>query len=153
MVRNIEETQMDMYDKLELLTSHFSGGNGSALETSAFDARIQNIEKQLINLSSTVTTISDTLLQLAGHQSGSKNLMDQVAQLNQIAHNKLTFLEEHSKQSFERAERLHTAFNEKESSTLWWYVALICLQLIVVIWLALNWKKGDGRNINDKKFI
>lgn len=152
MIKNIEETQMDMYDKLDLLISGKPVSGTGSSDFSMLESKMINLERQIAAISSSVATISDTLLQLAGHQSGSKNLMDQVAQLNQIAHNKLSFLEENSINTHENTERLRSAFHEKEASSFWWYVCLVFLQLIIVIWLALSWKKGDGRN-NDKKFI
>ena len=152
MIKNIEETQMDMYDKLDLLISGKTVSGTGSSDFSMLESKMINLERQIAAISSSVATISDTLLQLAGHQSGSKNLMDQVAQLNQIAHNKLSFLEENSINTHENTERLRSAFHEKETSSFWWYVCLVFLQLVIVIWLALSWKKGDGRN-NDKKFI
>ena len=152
MIRNIEETQMDMYDKLDLLVGGKTGTSAN-LDVAHLESKLISLERQISTIASSVASISDTLLQLAGHQSGSKNLMDQVAQLNQIAHNKLSFLEENSKNTHENTERLRSAFQEKESSNLWWYISLIFMQILIVVWLALSWKKGgDGRN-NDKKFI
>lgn len=153
MIRNIEETQMDMNDKLEeLLAKPGGGSSGFSYSSSNMDSRISNIERHLTGLSNAVASVSDTLSMMAGQQSGSKQLIDQVAQMNQMAHSKLSFLEDVSRKSHDKAEELHLAFQEKHTSNFWWYMCLVLLQIVIVFWLAMNWKKGDKSSV-DKKFI
>jgi hypothetical protein len=159
MIRNIEEMQQSLHDRFDdfLDMGHAHNSLGGPADGGVISARLTGLESQVASVAKNVAILSDSVAQLLGQQSGSQSVMDRVSQLNHIAHNKLSFIEQTSQRAHDKAEELHAAFKEREESRFWWYMCLVALQAFVVLWLALNWRKlsrsspsAEGSN---KKFI